>query len=178
MNDVDSLFPLQMRVGQLSRRELLAALSRSGVRLNASAEVLMNNSVFDQQRSETFGVVCRSVGQLGFSEGANLSSIFERAKKLGFSLCPSIAAPYLRLIWIDQESAPDNVMSNGCAPSGSITVASAPLDNDDDLPKGFYLRTINGILWLRGYHATDKHVWSPGDCFAFRERNSTLQINE
>jgi len=178
MNDLNSPFPLSLSAGGMSRRELLAALSGSGVRLNASAEVLLNDAVFDQQRLETFSVVCRTVGQLGFSDGANLSSIFERAEKLGFSLCPSIAAPYLRLTLTDQESAPDNVMSNGSAPSSSITVAAPPLDNDDDFPKGFYLRAVNGVLWLRGYHATDKHIWSPGDSFAFKEKDLPLRINE
>ena len=59
-------------------------------------------------------------------------------------------------------------MSNGSAPSASVTVASAPLDRDDVLPKGFYLRVVDGRPWLRGYHATDEHLWSPHDRLAFR----------
>jgi len=69
---------------------------------------------------------------------------------------------------LDQASAPDSVMSNGSAPSASVTIASEPLDQDDVLPKGFYLRVVDGRPWLRGYHATDEHLWSPGDCLAFR----------
>lgn len=84
-------------------------------------------------------------------------------------LCPNITGPYLRLAMAGQKSSPDSVMSNGSAPSGSITVASASFDDDDVLPKGFYLRAVNGALWLRGYRATEGHIWSPDDCFAFRK---------
>ncbi len=138
------------------------------MRLNASAEVLLNSAIFDQQKTESFDVVQCTVGQLGVGTGATLFSIFSKAREAGLSLCPTITGPYLRLAMTAQESAPDAVMSNGSAPSGSITVASAPLDEDDVLPKGFYLRAVNDVLWLRGYRATEGHIWSPDDCLAFR----------
>lgn len=167
MSDADSSIALQLRVGWLSRQELRAALDGLGVLLNASAEVLLNNAIFDQQRLESFHVVKCTVGQLGITGGATLSSIFSRAHEAGLSLCPNVTGPYLRLAMAGQASAPDSVMSNGSAPSGSITIASAPLDDDDVLPKGFYLRAVNEVLWLRGYHATEEHIWSADDCFAF-----------
>lgn len=136
--------------------------------LNASAQVLLTDAAFDRQRVESFHVVLRSVGQLGLAAGGPLSAIFARAGEAGLSLCPLITGPYLRLAMTDQESAPDAVMSTGSAPSGSVTVASAPLDTDDALPKGFYLRVVEGRRWLRGYHASDEHIWSPGDTLAFR----------
>ncbi len=168
MNGKGSSTPLRLRVGWLSREELLTELKRIGVLLNASAEVLLKSPAFDQQDLETFHLAECTVGQLGFGDGAVLSSIFAKAQETGLSLCPAIAGPYLRLLMTDQESAPDSVMSNGSAPSSSITVAAAPLSDDDDYPKGFYLRAVSGDLWLRGYHATDQHIWSPDDCFVFR----------
>ena len=169
MSDADWSIALQLRVGELSRQELRTALNGLGVQLNASAEVLLDSSSFDQQETETFQVVQRTVAQLGISNGATLISIFAKAREAGLSLCPSITGPYLRLAMSSQKSAPDSVMSSGTAPSGSITVASAPLDDDNVLPKGFYLRALNGALWLRGYHATEGHIWSPDDVFAFRK---------
>lgn len=168
MSDADSTDALQLCVGALSRQELVCALSERGVRLNASAEVLLNSAAFDRQELETFPVVRRTVAQLGFNDGASLSSIFAGALEEGLSPCPPIAGPYLRLALTDQESAPDSVLCNGSAPSASITVAATPLRDDDSWPKGFYLRAVNGVLWLRGYRATDRHLWSPDDCFAFR----------
>jgi len=48
-------------------------------------------------------------------------------------------------------------------------VASAPLAQDDETPKGFYLRRIEGVLWLRGYRSWPGHIWSPQDMFVFSE---------
>ena len=61
----------------------------------------------------------------------------------------------------------DQATGKGCAPPGSITVASAPLDDRDDTPKGFYLRRIESTLWLRGYRSWSGHRWSCEDVFAF-----------
>lgn len=157
-----------MQVGALSRVQLLTALAAAGVGLNASAEVLLAHEMFDQQQAETFDVVQRTVEQLGLPDGAPLSTVLATAQAQGLALCPLVTGPYLRLAMLDQESAPDSVMSNGSAPSASLTVASAPLDATDVLPKGFYLRVVDGRPWLRGYHATDEHLWSPGDCLVFR----------
>ena len=44
---------------------------------------------------------------------------------------------------------------------------TAPLDASEETPRGFYLRNINGTLWLRGYWSDDEHVWAPGDLFVF-----------
>lgn len=168
MTDDGSSFPLRLQVGGLSREQLLTALSEAGTALNASAELLLRHDVFDRQRVESFDVVRRTVGQLGLTSGASLSTVLATAIAHGLSPCPVITGPYLRLAVTDQESAPDSILSNGAAPSASVTVASAPLDHDDELPKGFYLRVVEGRRWLRGYHATDEHLWSPDDCFAFR----------
>lgn len=49
---------------------------------------------------------------------------------------------------------------------GIRTVENGGLE-DDDFPKGFYLRRINDALWLRGYRADHLHVWNPYDHFIF-----------
>lgn len=84
-------------------------------------------------------------------------------------LCPAVTGPYLRLAMLDQVSAPDSVMSAGRAPTGSLTIAAEPLNEDQDYPKGFYLRTVDGIPWLRGYLCDDLHEFAQEDTFVFRE---------
>ncbi|WP_130412818.1 hypothetical protein [Xylanimonas ulmi] len=76
--------------------------------------------------------------------------------------------PYLRLAFDDQAAAPDAVMPSGRAPSGSVTVASEPVEADHDFPKGFYLRVVDGTAWLRGYMCDNQHVFAPNDRFAFQ----------
>jgi hypothetical protein len=144
-------------------------LNEAGVLLNEAADLLLANAAFDRQTRDRLVIVEYTVRQLGLESGAALSVIFSTASTLGLSLCPAITGPYLRLAVTDQESAPDSIMSKGSAPSASITVASAPLVDDDGYPKGFYLRVVEGVSWLRGYWTGDDHVWAPDDCFAFRE---------
>ena len=160
--------PHRLRVGDLTRGELVEELKRSGVLLNGSAEALLVSAVFDQVEVEDVEIVERTVGELGFPEGVTVSQILTAAQERGLRLCPPTTGPYMRLSMLDQQTAPNSIMSQGRAPSGSITVASRPLRDDDEYPKGFYLRVVDGVPWLRGYRCTDQHNWSADDRLLFR----------
>ncbi|NNN04060.1 MAG: hypothetical protein HKL87_08710 [Acidimicrobiaceae bacterium] len=155
-----------LRVGYLTRPELRDALERAGVQLNDAARTLLESAAFDESRTESFCVVLRTVKDLHLSKEASYSAILAAGKARGLLPCPLATAPYLRLATLDQMNAPDSILSNGSAPSGSVTLAS--LRPTGDLPTGFYLRVIDGVPWLRGYHATDDHHWPPEDSLAFR----------
>jgi hypothetical protein len=155
-------------VGGLSRAELTTQLGSRSIRLNAHAETLLADASFDDAEPHEVTIVECSVLDLGYPEGASLSQIYARAEATGLSLCHPTTGPYLRLALSGQSSAPDAVLRSGRAPSGSITVATRPLRDDDDFPKGFYLRVIDGEPWLRGYTCDDEHIWSPDDRFAFQ----------
>lgn len=106
-----------------------------------------------------------TVHDLGLPEGATLSGIFKRANELGLKLCPVELGPCLRLQYLDQPGGRPSQQYQ--APKGSITVASEILNSDENFPKGFYLRNIEGELWLRGYTADEGHVWAPENHFVF-----------
>ncbi len=108
------------------------------------------------------------MAELGLPDGGSLSQILEAAQQQNLLLCPADTGPYLRLALDEQATSPDSVMSSGRAPTGSLTVASAPLTEDDEYPKGFYLRVVDDQPWLRGYRCDDEHVWSSDDRFVFR----------
>ncbi len=158
---------LTLSVGGSSRAEWEPALDRAGVRVNASAERLFDHPRFDAAPARAVGIVVRSVAELGMADGATLVEILERARQGGLDACAPVTGVYLRLAMLDQVASADSVMSNGRAPDGSITVASWPLEDDSDFPKGLYLRVVDGVPWLRGYRCDDDHVWSPDDRFAF-----------
>ncbi len=100
--------------------------------------------------------------------GAVLRQVFGAAQDRGLALCPPTTGPYLRLALHAQSVAPDAVMSNGRAPSGTHR-CRAPLQVDEDYPKGVLLRVITGQPWLRGYHCgSGEHVLGPNDRFVFR----------
>lgn len=168
MEDALGTDRLILRVGGLSRAELMGALNSIGVFFNAHAEILFANVAFDERAGQDVVIIERTVGELGLTDGAVLSQIFTAAQKQGLLVCPADTGPYLRLALRTQATAPDSVMSSGRAPTGAVTVASAPLSEDDEYPKGFYLRVVDGRPWLRGYQCDDQHVWSPEDSFAFQ----------
>lgn len=167
--DENAIDAYEVTVGGLSREELSARLSAEGILLNPHAETLMTGSAFDDVLAgERVTIAVRSLVDLGLIDGATLSQIYARAEAQGLRLCPQVTGPYLRLAIRDQAAAPDAVLSSGRAPSGSLTVATLAPWDDDELPKGFYLRVIEGQVWLRGYRCDDEHIWSPDDQFAFR----------
>jgi hypothetical protein len=159
----------RITIGGLTRAQLLSALLGAGVGLNQSAETLLESEAFDENPTETIQPVALSVGELGLTSGASLSQIITSAQGRGLAVFPLMAAPYLRLAMLHQETAPDSAMSGGRVPSGSITVASAPpRPGIDDYPTGFYLRAVDGIRWLRGYRCTDEYIWPSAAQFTFR----------
>jgi hypothetical protein len=165
-----------VRVGGLALPDLRSALSAAGVRLNASAETLLNDPLFASADAETAHMVeiveC-TVGQLGLTDGATLPGILSAARKQGLSLCAPFAGPYLRLAMPDQPNAPDSVMSRGRPPTGALHVATERLSTDYDYPRGFYLRVVEGKPWLRGFRCSDEAQWSPEDRFAFRSARAS-----
>jgi len=159
---------LEVSVGGRSRSELRSALAEAGVQLNVHAETLLDADVFDGGEERMITVTERTVGELGGTQGATLPEIFRLAGEQALLVCPPETGPYLRLALGEQATSANSVLSTGTAPEGSLTVVSDVLDDDVAYPKGFYLRVVDGVPWLRGYRCDDEHVWSPEDRLLFR----------
>ena len=119
--------PLTFEIGTMTRPQLQEALRNADVQLNDSATILLDDPIFDCPKPETLTVVEYSLIELGLENGAVLSRIFQAGHENGLYLCPPASGPYLRLMMHTQRAAPDAIMSNGQAPSGSLTIASPPL---------------------------------------------------
>ncbi|THJ64600.1 hypothetical protein E8P82_14605 [Arthrobacter echini] len=158
---------LVVRIGGQSRTETLQALYDAGVQLNAHAETLLAHPAFDAPVGRMLQIVERTVGQLGFEHGGVQSHVFAAARNQGLDLCPLVTGPYLRLANMGQANAPDSVLSAGRGPTGAIHIASEPVSEDVEYPKGFYLRIVDGQPWLRGYRCDDTYVWAPRQRLAF-----------
>jgi hypothetical protein len=157
-----------VRVGGLSRPDLRSALAAADVKLNASAQTLLDDPVFARTEAEAVAIVERTVAQLGLKNGVTLARILASAQEQGLLPCPPYAGPYLRLAMLDQPAAPDSVMSKGQPPTGAVHIASERLRAEYDFPRGFYLRVVDGTPWLRGFRCSDDAPWSLDDRFAFR----------
>lgn len=170
-----SAFPTRLaRVGGVPKEELLSRLQEANVQLNEAAQALFADARFTTSSVSSFvETVQIPVAALGFPEGATFAKVLERAASNGLIPCTVELGPHLRLQFTDQpEGFLGQPASQHCAPPGSVTLASEPLAEDDETPKGFYLRRIEGDLWLRGYRSWSGHNWSPQDVFVFvRSRN-------
>ena len=156
-------------IGGLTKTELLEQLHNQAVSLNASADKLFASDCFTTAHTRySVTTVELTVRDLGFPDGATSAEMYARAKTLGLAPCTLELAPHLRLQYLDQpEGYWGQPVRQHQAPSGSITIASEALTQDDDVPKGFYLRRIKGELWLRGYRAGANHVWDADDHLLF-----------
>ncbi|MBG6181155.1 hypothetical protein [Arthrobacter sp. CAN_A1] len=168
MPDRPRIERLEVGVGGLSPSQLRDSLSSRGILVNGLAEILIEDVILADRASHPVVVTERTVAELGLPRGATLTQIFDVAQRQGLSLCPVDTAPYLRLALIEQAESRDSVMSSGTAPDGGLTVAAEALGQDDEYPRGFYLRVVDGHAWLRGYRCDDVHVWSPDDRFIFQ----------
>ena len=157
-----------VRVGGLTKAELIQQLQTNVVLMNESAERLFASDLFTTcEIRYSVTTVELTVRDLGFPQGATSAEIYERAGALGLGFCSLELGPHLRLQYLDQPEGYWGMPSRQHqAPSGSITIASEQL-SEDDFPKGFYLRCIKGVLWLRGYRSGPEHVWEPDDHFIF-----------
>jgi len=158
-----------IRVGGITKRDLLAQLQEAKIQLNESARVLFRHDKFTTSPAVShIETVELSVADIGYPEGACIGQIHDRAAECGLLLCPLELAAHLRLQYMDQpEGSIGHPPSKYRAPPGSLTVASRELTSDYETPKGFYLRRIEGVLWLRGYRSGPDHVWSAFDRFVF-----------
>jgi hypothetical protein len=161
--------PNTVRVGGANKQALIQLLREHHIQLNQTAEDLFQDHRFTPHtESKLIEIVSVDVVALGFVEGATYQQLTTRALALGLVECPLELGPHLRLQFLEQpEGSAGFLATQHRAPPGSITVASSPLDDSDETPKGFYLRRIDGVLWLRGYRSWPGHIWSPEDVFVF-----------
>ncbi len=163
-----------IRVGGERKSELLCQLQLAGVRLNEAAQGLFADDRFTTSAfSSVIEIAELSVASLGLHNGATFAQIVEQGASIGLSVCPLELGPHFRLQFTDQpEGFLGPPLSQHRAPPGSVTVASTPLADDEDTPKGFYLRRIEGVLWLRGYRSWPGHLWNPEDVFVFSRHHN------
>lgn len=158
-----------VEVGGLTKSQLLQKLRQHSILMNKFGEKLFADDKFTvSDKIYSVRTVEIKVRDLGFSEGATIPQVYKKANQVGLELCPLELGPYLRLKYLDQ---PEGYLGKPSwrnrSPYGAVKIATEILSEDVDFPKGFYLRKIEGVLWLRGYIADDLHVLDPDDHIIF-----------
>lgn len=158
-----------VRVGGVGKAELLDQLGQAGVEVNALGLKLFADPRFVTSATPAIvQVALITVGALGLPDGGTFAEVLAAADLRGLSPCALEVAPHLRLQFTKQaEGFVGAPQSSNQAPPGSLTVASLPVSQDDADPCGFYLRRIDGVLWLRGYRSWPGHRWMAADEFVF-----------
>ncbi len=164
----------KLRIGGVSKDQLLRQLDLKGVQLNSAAQDLFAHDLFTTEATPVnLEVHELAVEDLGLARGGTNQEVVKAAAILGLAPCPLEVAPHLRLQYIGQpEGHIGHPETKNCAPPGSMTVISVPLSDDYETPKGFYLRKISGTLWLRGYRSDNEYIWSAKDRLAFCRASS------
>lgn len=159
-----------LKIGGHSAAELREALAEAGIALNPLAEQLLAwDGLGLSPEVQEISLEATTVQALGLPNGGTMPAILAVAATQKLAPCAPAVGPYLRLHFLDQVEVPETTAPQAPgAPAGSLTIATADLGQADDFPRGFYLRRIDGTLWLRGYRADDLHVWDAEDHFVFR----------
>jgi len=118
----------------------------------------MLNKIEPLKQKEKIGLVSFSVKQLGFSNGATLQEIYNKAKEFGLELCPPQVGPELRLNYKDQ-------------PNGEwLRIAMEPISDRGGFLGLFGVDRFDSGSWLGGGVGRLVGHWG-GDCrFVFRFR--------
>ena len=146
----------KLQIGGQSKTDLLSSLGAHGIQFNKYAHMLFDDPGFTTSESSRWVVVTDvTVAELGLAAGSISADIFARARSFGLELCPLELAPHFRIQFLNQPEGP------------YLTVASAKTRDDEAYPNGFYLRRLDGTLWLRGYRATADYPWEPTSRFVF-----------
>lgn len=152
--------------GGITKDELIQLLKDNIIIMNPSGERLLNSELFKVTKEKTqISLTEISLIELGLKNGARFLEIVEAAEKMGLSMCPVDVAPFLRLEYSQENS--HGMEKKYKTPEGAVTVMSKILDEDIYFPKGFYLRKIDGELWLRGYICDYEHVFDAHETFIF-----------
>lgn len=156
-------------IGGFSKEQLLAHLKEVHVLLNDAAKTLFASELFTTSSiRQNLSTIEIAVVELGFPHGAKMPEIHARALEVGLRLPPLELGPHMRLQYKDQpEGHIGHPVTKHRAPPGSLNIASAPVCKDHEFPKGFYLRRIENVLWLRGYREDLEHLYDAEDRFIF-----------
>ena len=146
----------EISIGGTTKENLLQKLIQADIQFNKYADTLFDHPQFTpSENSEFVKLVILKPSDLGLDNPCSFSELVKRASALGLRPCPLYLAAFLRLEYLEQASGP------------YLTIASIKPENDENYPNGFYIRNIEGTLWLRGYRADDFCEWPSGNEFIF-----------
>ena len=147
---------IKLGTGLKTANDFRKALKDNGFKLSNWADDILRKPSFAAATEETeVDLVKTTVAELGFKSGARRGQIYERAKELGFALCPPEVGPQLRLQYKDQRNGE------------WVLVGMEPVTDSDGRPDVFDVGRYGSGLWLYGGWSYPGGVWDPGSRWVF-----------
>ena len=157
-----------LTIESLSPAQVQKKLDENHIFINHYAKQFFSHPLFSSGYTGTITVSIAALDEIGFENGATLDEILKRLPSIGLKPCPPDTGLFLRLAWLDQPQSQNSILSGTHrSPDQAVTVFSTFLEQNDDFPKGLYLRNVDGNLWLRGYICDDSYQFPKDALFAF-----------
>lgn len=158
---------INISIGGVTKESLFQRLNEHDIMINPLGEKLLRSELFQVSTERQHILLTEiSLNELGFKDGANLLEIIKAAHKIGLTVCPVDVALFLRLDYKQKNTY--GMEKKFKTPEGAVTVISEILNEEATFPKGFYLRKIEGQLWLRGYLCDYEHIFEADETFIFK----------
>lgn len=144
-------------VGGKTVRELQDELVQGNVLTTTRAQSMMRSSDFTTlENSQTLGIVCLKVSDLGLAGTQTTNQIYTRAQELGLELCPAETGPYLTLTYKNQPT------------EEYLYIGMKPITNSHSFPIVFRLiRHDDEVVVFGDDWAGPSNGRSPEDTFVF-----------
>lgn len=157
----------------LTKPALLNELDDLNIKLNEYAYQIINSEKFKPEESDaSITIIECTLSDLGLTHGGNFSQINAAIAKLNLSYCPAEFAPYIRFAYLKQVES--KIRTANQNPDGAITIFSKPIFENEDFPRGLYLRNFDGLNWLRGYCCSNDYLWSSDARMIFQVREPDI----
>ena len=152
----------------LTAEQTLQTLEEHGILTNRYAKEFISHPCFSAKEQTEMTAAIIPLKELGLENGASLDELFRHIQGTPFSSCPPDTGFFLRLAWTDQPQSGNSILTGmHRSPDQAVTVLSEILEQDDNFPKGLYLRKVDGALWLRGYGCDPAYHFPGETLFAF-----------
>lgn len=148
-----------IKINTMTKAKILKALKDKKVNISSYAQSMIDKIDFGKE--EKLNLIKITPKEMGLTGYPTTTQIYEKAKELGYELCPPETALFLRLHYLDQP------LYNW------IKVGMEPIAGSDGHPGIFRVARGVGGLWLGSYWTRPLREWNPDSEFVFRFRTDS-----
>ncbi|MDZ4345548.1 MAG: hypothetical protein U1E51_24295 [Candidatus Binatia bacterium] len=156
----------RLAIGGKTKEQLKEELQAANIKTSSYADDLLKSPEFKPlAEPEDVVLVCLTVADLGFPQGATTKGIYQRAQELGLDLCPPETGPQLRV-------KDDTEQRFG----EYFNIAMKQITDSNGYPRVVCLLRAARVQWLDANRADPSNRWSGHSHFVFRLRPTSQKL--